>query len=151
MAFLSDFIPLESARRNRVDAALARVDEEWGGRAVNAIAGLGSLQGSKDAPLQGGEAVLKIGRTTGVTRGWISAFEIDDLWVDYDMGPIAFDGQIEIESASESPFSLGGDSGALVVDEDLRAVGMVFAGNGVDISYANGIQDVLQALGARFP
>lgn len=134
-----------------MDAALALLDTgipfEDG-----ALTGLGTLQGIRTAPLEDNETtVLKIGRTTGLTRGRISAFEVDDVSVSYDMGVIVFDGQIEIEALDATPFSLGGDSGSLVVDEDLRALGLLFAGNDVDITYANPIGEVFQALGARLP
>jgi hypothetical protein len=41
---------------------------------------------------------------------------------------------------------LGGDSGSLVVDADNMAVGLLFAGNDVDATYANPIGDVLDTL-----
>ena len=93
-----------------------------------------------------GEIVYKIGRTTGRTRGRVTAVEMDSLRVEYDMGVISFDGQIEIEPANAGAFSRGGDSGSLIVDERLCAIGLLFAGNGVDATYANPITDVLEAL-----
>jgi hypothetical protein len=62
---------------------------------------------------------------------------------------IGFDRQIEIAPLDGNPFSLGGDSGSVIVDEGMRAVGLLFAGNDVDVTYANPIQTVLQTLGAR--
>jgi hypothetical protein len=79
----------------------------------------------------------------------VSAFEMDDLEVRFDMGRLAFYGQIEIEPAERQVFSLGGDSGALVVDDQVRAVGLLFAGNNGDTSYANPIATVLEALNCR--
>jgi cytoskeletal protein CcmA (bactofilin family) len=44
-------------------------------------------------------------------------------------GNLRFDNQIEIEGVVEGkPFSDGGDSGALVIDRDVRAIGLLFAG-----------------------
>lgn len=110
---------------------------------------MGALKGLRTTPVEEGEIVFKVGRTTGLTQGRVSAFEVDDVWVGYDMGEIGFDQQIEIEPLEDAPFSLGGDSGSLIVDDDLRAVGLLFAGNDVDVTYANPIQTVLQTLGAQ--
>ena len=148
VATLSRLVPLQSLGKNLVDAAVATLDDTTMEERL-ILTGLGALNGLRMTPLQGGEAVFKIGRTTGLTQGWISAFDVDDIWVRYDMGLIGFDGQLEIESLDGKPFSLGGDSGALVVDEDLRAVGLLFAGNDVDTSYANPIQEVFLGLGVR--
>lgn len=151
VATLSSFVALSASQKNRVDAAVAtlvdglQADERT-------LTGLGALQGLRIDPLQDDETVVfKVGRTTGLTRGRVSAFEVDDVGVGFDMGVIGFDGQIEIEALDGTPFSLGGDSGSLIVDESLRAVGLLFAGNDVDITYANPIEEVFQALGVRLP
>ena len=62
------------------------------------------------------------------------------------------DGQIEVEGEG-GPFSAGGDSGSLVVDSDLRACGLLFAGsqqggrNGLGLTFLNEIAPVLRGLG----
>jgi hypothetical protein len=147
-ATLSKFEPLNTSGKNLVDAAVAVLREDISGD-FDTLAGLGMLNGVRPDPLEGEEIVFKIGRTTGLTRGRVSAFEIDDVWVKYDIGVIGFDRQIEIAPVDGSPFSLGGDSGSLIVDESLRAVGLLFAGNDVDVTYANPMQTVLQTFGAR--
>jgi hypothetical protein len=148
VAVLSRFEPLNASGKNLVDAAVATLR-----RGISAdfcaLPGLGTLDGTRDEPLEGEEIVFKIGRTTGLTRGRVSAFEIDDVWVRYDLGVIGFDRQIEIAPLDGNPFSLGGDSGSVIVDAGMRAVGLLFAGNDVDVTYANPIQTVLQTLGAR--
>lgn len=138
-------------RRNRVDGALAEL-----GAAVRADArrlpGLGRLAGLRRSPLLGGETVYKVGRTSGVTRGRVSAVEIDDLAVTFPHRAAAvFDGPFEVAMEGGGAFSRPGDSGALVVDEERRAVGMVFAGNGVDLSYALPIGTVLDRLQVKLP
>jgi hypothetical protein len=148
VATLSKFEALTATGKNLLDGALAALSEDTSGD-FGTLTGMGTLNGMRPDPLDGDEIVFKIGRTTGVTRGRISAFEIDDVWIQYDIGVIGFDRQIEIAPTEGSPFSLGGDSGSLIVDESLRAVGLLFAGNDVDITYANPIQTVLQTLGAR--
>ena len=75
--------------------------------------------------------------------------EITGLRDEYDMGVLSFDGQIEIEPAGSRQFSLGGDSGSLIVDEGMNAIGLLFAGNGVDATYANPITNVLESLGVQ--
>jgi hypothetical protein len=99
-----------------------------------------------------GTGVAKIGRTTGRTLGRVTAFEIDNVAVRFDIGELRFDNQIEIEGESDGPFSDGGDSGSLIVGADRRALALLFAGsdqggvNGQGLTYANPIQAVLEAL-----
>jgi hypothetical protein len=148
IATLSGFEPLANGGNNLVDAAVAAILDGLP-EDRQTLSDLGSLNGLRTSPIEEGELIFKVGRTTGLTRGRVSAFEVDEVWVGYDMGEIGFDQQIEIEPSDDSPFSLDGDSGALIVDEELRAVGLLFAGNDVDVTYANPIQTVLQTLGAQ--
>jgi hypothetical protein len=66
----------------------------------------------------------------------------------------ALHGQIEIETTDSGPFSQGGDIGSLIVDADRRAVALLFAGsdlggsNGLGLTFANPIREVLDALKA---
>jgi hypothetical protein len=148
VASLAGFEPLNAGGVNLIDAAVAAVHT---GIQVNrtSLTGLGVLSGVRTAPPEEDLIVFKLGRTTDLTRGRISAFEVDGVWVRYDLGLIEFDRQIEIAPLENPPFSLGGDSGSLIVDEDLRAVALLFAGNDVDVTYANPIGEVLQTLGAQ--
>jgi hypothetical protein len=110
------------------------------------------LQGVSADPIEDGLRVAKVGRTTGVTRGRVTAFEVDDVTVSYDLGDIRFDGQIEIEGAGSKPFSDGGDSGSLIVDEGRLAIAQLFAGtdsggrNGKGLTYGSPIKAVLDLL-----
>lgn len=152
---------------DRVGALAARVDLEPEGRATVdcAVALLDDQEVDLHYPVGlvtttaealGGEAVSKIGRTTAVTHGRVTAIELDDVVVGYgeELGEIAFDGQIEVESTGRSAFSRGGDSGSLVYREDGVALGLLFAGsetggeNGTGLTYLNPIDAVLDALGA---
>jgi hypothetical protein len=148
VATLIKLVPLTVIRKNFVDTAAGRLQDGISAD-FDTLTGLGTLNGVRTEPLEGQESVFKIGRTTGLTRGRVSAFEVDDVWIRYDTGLLGFDRQIEIAPLENGPFSLGGDSGSLIVDESLRAVGLLFAGNDVDVTYANPIQAVLAALGAR--
>ena len=69
-----------------------------------------------------------------------------DISVEYDSGFLNFNGQIEITRTGRKPFSKGGDSGSLIVDGQGRAVGLLFAGNDKDVTYANPIAEVTKAL-----
>lgn len=96
--------------------------------------------------------VWKLGRTTGHTRGRITAVLLDEVEVSYEGGTVCvFDNQLEIVGL-RGAFSTFGDSGSLVIDEQDRAVGLLFAGSdlggpaGSGRSYAAPIGAVLGAL-----
>jgi len=137
---------------NLVDAAVADLYEGIEFDSVS-IGKLGDLAGQASVfDLPSKATVHKVGRTTGQTSGRITAFDIDNVRVQYDMGVLRFDNQIEIEGAGTKAFSDSGDSGSLIVDDQLRAIGLLFAGgnvggsNGKGLTYANPIETVLDAL-----
>ena len=144
MGSLARFVRLKQ-QHNLVDAAAGsiRANIEY---YYNWLESRGEIRGIRTDPIDEGEIVYKVGRTTGVTRGRVSAIELDGVSVGYDMGDVAFDNQIEIEPIGNSPFSLGGDSGSLICDRYRRAVGLLFAGNDVDATYANPFSAVQDAL-----
>jgi len=148
VAELLRFIPLEPGGTNLVDCALAALHDDMAFDHVT-LTGLGVLGG---LDLAIGANVSKIGRTTGLRHGNVTAFEMDNLLVGYDMGVLRFDNQIEIEGADADAFSDAGDSGSLVVDNNKRAVAMLFAGsssggrNGKGLSYAHPLGQVLDVL-----
>lgn len=147
---LLDFVKLKD-KANLVDAAIASIEAGIGFESRR-LEEVGTLAGLRTAPIEPGDAVLKVGRTTGVTHGLVTAIEVDDVIVSYDRGDLAFDRQIEIEGSGDQPFSQGGDSGSLIVDADLKACALLFAGgdsggsNGKGVTYANDINAVLQQL-----
>jgi hypothetical protein len=155
VATLHKFVPLTKGKANVVDCAVAKVLEGIEVD-VDRLTGLGSLAGLSDRVLDPGLRVAKVGRTTGVRRGRISAFELDDLVIDYSKvtGNLIFDNTLEIESAGTLPFSDGGDSGSLIVDADKKAVAQLFAGSdqggrgNLGVTYATTIRRVLDALKA---
>ncbi|WP_271600601.1 hypothetical protein [Bradyrhizobium sp. CCBAU 45384] len=142
--------------RNFVDAAVASL---LPGMNVDASVYEGNsaigLCKAQPEELFGDESVMKVGRTTGLTRGRVVAVNVNHLYV--PMMPqrsqqlARFDGQIAIEGA-EGAFSRGGDSGALVMNEALNPVGLCFASSqvggshGLGFSFANPIGPVLSAL-----
>jgi hypothetical protein len=151
VATLSHFGRLKKTKPNLVDCAMAALDD---GIKFNAgkLEGLGKLAAVGDAAFTEHEWVGKVGRTTGTTRGRITAFELDNVMVRYDTGVLRFDQQIEIESDGSRPFSEGGDSGSLIVDQKLRGIGPLFAmgdqggSDGLGLTYANPLLAVLEAL-----
>lgn len=143
-------VPLDAGGPNLVDAALALVDDDV---TVDPAAHDGPVTAVVDPDAVRG-LVRKIGRTTGVTRGRISAFEVDGVPVGYGTGVFSFDDQIEIEGVL-GLFSDGGDSGSLITTEgDRLGVGLLFAGSatggpgGTGVTYANPLAAVLRALDA---
>lgn len=151
VAKLLKFIPLSSTKPNTLDCATAKLLDGTE-LDVDRLTGLGRLAGLSDRPLEPGLRVAKVGRTTGLTRGRISAFELDDLAIVYDMGNIIFNDSLEIESTTSRPFSDGGDSGSLIVDAEKKAVAQLFAGSDIGgrgnmgVTYATPIRRVLDAL-----
>jgi hypothetical protein len=159
---LARFVHLSTAGEHTVDAAVAQLDPGDTGEpdptAVDTRYPSGHLTGVAELTDEGWPAddvlVEKVGRTTGVTRGFVTAIELDAVTVEYPVGPVTFDNQIEV-TGLEGAFSAGGDSGALVYRPDtLQAVGLLFAGSergGVDgapLTYCNPMGLVLEALGA---
>ncbi|MBI2431560.1 MAG: hypothetical protein HYV26_01670 [Candidatus Hydrogenedentes bacterium] len=151
VATLAGVVKLKRSGSNLTDCAIAEIVEGIEAHPAK-LQGLGKLKGVSDVVMDEGLRVAKIGRTTGLTRGRVTAFELDDVTVEYDLGVVRFDDQIEIEGAGAKPFSDGGDSGSLIVGQDNRAVALLFAGsdhggaNGQGLTYANPIRAVLDAL-----
>ena len=149
---LDRFVRLKKTGSNFVDCALATVST---GIQYNAkdLRGFGTLTGIAATPLDIGDNVSKVGRTTGLTHGRVKAIELDNVIVGYDIGNLRFDGQIEIEGTDDRAFSQGGDSGSLIVNADRKAVALLFAGgdqggsNGRGLTYGNPIDKVFDSLG----
>jgi hypothetical protein len=101
-----------------------------------------------------GMKVKKYGRTTGLTTGRVDAINVT-VSVRYKSDIARFTGQIIICCSA----SAGGDSGSLVVQDDVdkdgvegsedrRPVGLLFAGDG-RLTIANPIDEVLGRFGVR--
>lgn len=158
VARLRYWVTLKPTGRNLVDAALASIEP----RIALDAQRLRGLVGGKDRTLAGlgadfvdeGETVYKVGRTTGATKGRVTAFDLDNVVVNYDLGNLRFDNQIEIEGTGSRTFSDGGDSGSLIVNDAMQAVALLFAGgevggsNGLGLTYANPLHRVLADLKA---
>lgn len=125
---------------NLVDAAVARPVSP--GVITPSILAVGPVQGVTEAEL--GMPVKKSGRTTGLTRGEVTALGAT-VTVGMGGGVVArFSDQVVA-----TPMAQPGDSGSLVLDEANRAVGLLFAGSD-QATVCNRIQNVLEALSVRF-
>ena len=159
IATLHSFVPLnfQPNSRNFVDAAVAsllpQVSADCSIYDGNSSIGLCNVGKIVEPDI--GESVMKVGRTTGLTRGRVQAVNVNHVYVAMSaqgsQQTARFDGQIAIEGL-EGTFSKPGDSGALVMSETFNPVGLCFAGsqkggqNGLGISFANPINPVLSLL-----
>ena len=101
------------------------------------------------------DAVFKVGRTTGLTRGVVTAIDVSNLVVAMVLGHgerlARFDNQISIEGETEA-FSAGGDSGSMIFSEGGAPAALLFAGSakgglgGKGVTFANPIQTVFDKL-----
>lgn len=147
---LGHVVPLSVEEPNLVDAATCWLDDPDG---IDPTYPGGRLIGGAEP--DGDVEVHKVGRTTGLTRGMVTAIELDNVLVQYPAGPLRFDGQVEVTGTGAGPFSRGGDSGSLVYHPDtMQALALLFAGserggeNGQGLTFCNPISAVLEALGA---
>jgi hypothetical protein len=157
VARLKQWVRLKPAAANFVDCAIAAIQPAVAydaGRLRQLVNDTDrKLAGVAADPLDAGDIVYKVGRTTGPTKGRITAFDVDNVVVAYDAGNLRFDNQLEIEGAGDDAFSAGGDSGSLIVEAQARlGVALLFAGgdvggsNGQGLTYANPLRAVLNAL-----
>jgi hypothetical protein len=118
-------LKLRYLSRNTVDAAIATTDSEHASSYIEGI-GYPSTTIGQAAP---GEAVLKSGRTTGVTTGTVESINVAVI-VNYGAGcgrgVARFINQVVIGSG----FSDAGDSGSAILDSATRQpVALLFAGS----------------------
>ncbi len=141
---------------NEVDAAIAQIvkgDVDTDGDILN----IGPISATIDDPPTLDQPVQKMGRTTCLTTGTVSAVHVKVLGIKYPhecnsgKGGVAdFVNQIIVTTADPSTsFVLPGDSGSLVVTNKdggfcPQAVGLLFAGNDVGtLAIVNPIKAVL--------
>jgi len=150
IATLTRAVPYDTAGVNLVDCAVAALDD--GVEAdLNRLGDEGDLAGVEE-DVTAGDRVAKVGRTTGTTRGRVTAFELDGLDVAFGSGTLRFDDQIEVVGDTGA-FSAGGDSGSMVWTDDGRlGYGLLFAGSqvggpgGSGVTYCNPLARVLTTL-----
>ncbi len=132
-------ITFGAAGYNLVDAAVARPTASR--NVISAIIAVVTPRGISEA--QVGTPVTKVGRTTQVTTGRVLSTNAT-VAVDYGAPGVAvFRHQI-----MTTAMSAGGDSGSLLMDRSLNAVGLLFAGSAT-VTIHNHIADVETAIGVR--
>jgi hypothetical protein len=156
VATLTAYEGLVAGRANLVDAAVATLDPGVDAEPGDVPGGplTGPVPDSLDVDPD--EPVEKVGRTTGHTRGRITAVEVDGVAVGYDGGEFTFDDQIEISGAGSS-FSDRGDSGSVIWrSRDRAPVGLLYAGSstggddGTGVTFANPLATVLAVFDAEW-
>jgi hypothetical protein len=159
VAELAAFVPIDPASVNLVDAAVATIVDgvEWSMAPFERYGGLAGILDLGDEESIVFPMVAKFGRTTDHTVGTVTAIELDLVRVQYDIGVVRFDDQIEVEGL-DGAFSAPGDSGSLVVTADesgAEAVGLLFAGSeiggsqGQGLTYLNPIVTVVAQLSSE--
>jgi hypothetical protein len=153
---LAKWFPLSKIARDGVDAALATFSDEVEFFEPWDYAGIGRIKKTHVTDRMSVTRVIKRGRTTGVRRGSVSAFELDGVQINYgtrnDPAIVTFDDQIEIIGSSASnDFSAGGDSGSFIIDRDsMQVYALLYGGgrgdNGIDRTLAHFIPDVFKAM-----
>ena len=151
IATLHDFVPLQfggGGAFNEVDVAVASPQPQWFDNVAPFVLQVGEVRGLRNSLL--GLIVKKMGRTTRFTRGQITGLNVT-IDVGYNGQVARFRNQLQIRGLTPgSPYSLAGDSGSLILDEDNFAVALLFAGSRDGrVTFANPINSVIQALRAR--
>jgi hypothetical protein len=153
---LSGSVPFGAGPGDLVDAAVAALDPgvavDPAGYPGGALLAVVATATDVDPD----ELVEKVGRTTGHTRGRVTAVEVDGVGVQYDDGVHTFDDQVEIEGLTGG-FSAGGDSGSVIWrSRDRAPLGLLFAGStvggsaGGGVTFANPLATVLERLGVQW-
>jgi hypothetical protein len=127
----------------RVDGAIATLKSGIG--SVQEINQIGVIAGTAQAIF--GETVRKVGRTTGLTTGTVTA--VSDP-ASSTSGP-TYVNQVRVAPIAGVPkFSDSGDSGSVIVNASNQIVALLWGGN-TGPSVANNIADVLAAFGITIP
>jgi hypothetical protein len=157
---------------NKADAAIAAIDVSscchcCGIHFSNDINGLSAAGQPPRNTIVGDERavsgmrVFKVGHATLRTEGTV----VDDNYPDFSITEGAtshpFTGQIAVQNTDHTqPFSIHGDSGAVLINASNKIVGLIFAGgrnvavHGAPqpfVTLANHISDVFTALNIRIP
>lgn len=139
IAALSAFVPIQFPTGgsapvvNRLDAAIAVVADSSLIR-TGRMLGINNYTPQLLAPVPGMH-VIKSGRTTGVTRGIVTATRVNGVVVNYGSRTsprlATFNDTIQIIGQGSQPFSMPGDSGSVILEETSgRPVALLFAGDG---------------------
>lgn len=133
--------------RNTMDAAVARARA---GVALPVLCQLGKVAGVA-ATVTDDEIVSGYGKASRFMKGVVADVDVE-IVVSYPGKRSAlFEEQISIRSLLPGkPFSIHGDSGAILTNKNREACAMLFAGS-AELSFATPLKVVLDALGAVLP
>ncbi|MDO5978357.1 hypothetical protein [Flavivirga spongiicola] len=139
---------------HNIDASLATIPIR--NAESKTIQGLGNTRGH-DVTFPGDD-VAKYGRTTQFTSGKVVSDTFTCVINYQNFGPMTYYNQLRIQSNNPyNPFSQPGDSGSMIVNEDMEVVGMLMGGgqsnSGQYHTIANPIGDIIrtfEANGIRF-
>ncbi len=160
IGFLERWSKLDETRRDNIDAALAVFSDRVKTFYPWDYTGIGLIKRQPVEDRYTVTSVVKRGRTTGVTRGQVTAFDLDGVEIDFGSRTkprvIQFDNQIEVIDVQPTrrDFSAGGDSGSLIIDSaSRRPYALLYGGGpddqGIDRTLAHFLPDVLDRLQVR--
>lgn len=133
--------------KNTVDCAMAELDPAVGATSQMVYYGLPNyIPGKNPVAANIGDSVKKIGRTTGMTFGKVTATNVTMLVLYKINGKYQYAQFADQILVSTAGFSSAGDSGALVVNSHNDPVGMIMAGSAT-FSLVNKMKNVLDSLG----
>ncbi len=144
VATLADFQPLDfSGGVNTIDAAIAALTLTPSDITTSTLPGFYGTPGATPVDGSVGLAVMKVGRTTELTRGSIKAVDVK-IKITYPSGVALFSGVM----LTTKDFGAFGDSGSLVVTDDgnRSPLGLLFAGD----SQGRGLVCPMAPILARF-
>lgn len=148
VATLADFqtIVYDGRTPNTMDAAIAEVTVPPSALSCATPAGFYGLPGGGVATAVDGLAIMKLGRTTELTRGQVKAVNVK-VKVTFPAGTALFTNQV----LTSPGFGGFGDSGSLVVTDDAArgAVGIVIGGGNNGAAIVSPIGPILARFNAR--
>ncbi|MDH3591413.1 MAG: hypothetical protein OER88_06020, partial [Planctomycetota bacterium] len=147
--------------RTNLDAAIARIADTIDDFYPWHYTGVGEIDPRPVTDRFSVHEVVKRGATTNVTRGHVSAFDLDGIELDYTTPrgteTITFNNLLEFTHRRPTrwDFSAGGDSGSLIIDEEtMRPYALLIGGgpddDGIDRTLGHFIPEVLDRLGVSF-
>ena len=145
IAHLTSFVPLMSSDEtftylNQVDAAIAKlIDSQLISKSAFRI---GRTYGVNSAKLN--QIVQKVGASSGVTEGRVIGLGATISLRDSDNKLLFFKDQIILDIEG-----LPGDSGSLVFNDDIEAIGLLIGGSEDGVAYANDINVVLDKFNVK--
>ena len=144
VAKLAAWVPITLSAPNRVDIAYATLDADTAFQ--NSFLPLRNRSSPVGLAVpRVGARVFKVGRTSGLTFGSVTAISTRVPSVGYGVGSASFENSFIVEGQGGSTFSAPGDSGSGIYDLRGRLVGFLYAGDGT-ITLACPANEALSAL-----